>query len=411
MKQRKLNADVVGPRYRAATKKQKSLILTEFCQNNDYHRKYAISLLRSAGKTRLMRVGKKTVKLKITAHRRAKRLYKPYYDQAVRRAVVALWEFFHRVCGTRLVPMIRANLDALSAEGKFRITSGVKEKLKTISRSTIERMLRAERAGQKVRGTVSTKPGTLLKHQIPVRVFWRWEDKQPGFREIDTVSHDGGFIGRENAYTLSLTDVCVCWSEFRALRNKARRWTEEALEDIRHCFPVLLKGLDSDNGAEFVNWHLKTWCERHRITFTRGRQYHKNDNAYVEQKNGDIVRKTIGYERFAGEEALQALARVYKNLNPLLNFFYPNMKCVDKLRVGQRVKRVYEKSPKTPYERVLEHADIPREVKTRLRREKAGLNIVELQEALDAALDNLRLFVHHAPGGPSRHETHGKNLT
>jgi transposase InsO family protein len=397
MKHKKLNADVIGPRYRAATKKQKSLILTEFCKNNHYNRKYAISLLRNAGKTRLMGGGKKAIKLKITARTRSKRLYSRYYDQSVRLSVVALREFFHRICAKRLVPIIRANLPALAADAGFRITEQVKPKLKTISVSTAGRMLKLERARCKPHGTSRTKPATLLKHQIPVRVFWRWEDKQPGFCEIDTVSHDGGFIFGENAYTLSLTDVCLCWSEFRVLRNKARRWTEEALQDIYDTFPVPLKGIDSDNGAEFINWHLKSWCEKHQITFTRGRQYQKNDNAYVEQKNGDIVRKTIGYGRFQGEQALEALAQVYQVLNPLMNFFYPNMKCVDKVRVGQRVKRVYEKTPKTPYERILERQDITPEIKNRLRRRKARLRIVELQQALDAALDNLWQFVHHAP--------------
>jgi transposase InsO family protein len=310
---------------------------------------------------------------------------------------MAIWEFFHRICAKRPVPVIRANLEAPAADKRFRITEQVKEKLKTISRSTLERMFRAERARHKIRGRSCTKPGTLLKHQIPVRVFWRWEDRQPGFCEIDTVSHDGGFILGENAYTLSLTDVCLCWPEFRVLRNKARRWTEEALQDIYDSFPVPLKGLDSDNGAEFINWHLKTWCEKYNISFTRGRQYQKNDNAYVEQKNGDTVRKTIGYGRFDGEQALEALGQVYKILNPLMNFFYPNMKCVDKVRVGQRVKRVYEKMPETPYERIMEREDIAPEIKNRLKRKKASLRIVELQQALDTALDTLRQFVHHAP--------------
>jgi transposase InsO family protein len=337
----------------------------------------------------------------------------------VEKAVLALWTFFRFLCGKRLIPMIQDNLDAIAKHRRFSrlITAEVKAKLATVSRSTVERMLRRERKHRKVKGTSTTKPGTLLKQQIPVRTFWRWDDKQPGFCEIDTVSHDGGYAKGEYLFTLSATDVCLCWSEFRASKNKARTWTETALQDIRTTFPVPLKGIDTDNGAEFINWHLKHWCEQHNLTFTRGRQYHKNDNAFVEQKNGDIVRKTVGYGRFQGEDALDALAGVYAVLNPLNNFFYPNLKCVDKKQVGQRTKRVYEKTPKTPFQRVMERKDISRQIKKRLSRQKDTLNIVALQESLEKALDNLLRFIHHAPGGIDRREpaspgsAHGKNLT
>jgi hypothetical protein len=396
MKERQALANITGGRYRKAGKKKKGEILEEFCQSTGYHRKYAIALLRNAGKTQLRRIGKETVTVKITAKTRRKRVYKRFYDEKVEQAVIAVWDFFRRVCGKRLVPMIRANLPALT--GKFRIPPDILAKLATVSRSTVERMLRRERKAHKPKGTCSTKPGTLLKQQIPVRTFWRWDDKQPGFCEIDTVSHDGGYAAGEYAFTLSVTDVALCWSEFRALKNKARKWTQEALEDIRAAFPVPLKGIDSDNGGEFINWHLKGWCEKHRITFTRGRQYHKNDNAYVEQKNGDIVRKTVGYARFQGDSALAALAAVYAALNPLMNFFYPNMKCADKIQEGQKKKRVYEKELKTPFQRVMERQDISEDIKRPLREKKDSLDIINLQESLNAALDNLDRLAHHAPG-------------
>jgi len=417
MKEKQALANVTGPRYRKADKSGKSRILDEFCQHTGYHRKYAIALLHHAGKTQLRRIGTQTMNVKISAGTlKKKRVYKRFYDEPVEKAVLAIWDFFHSVCGTRLILMIRDNLDALATHPRFRrsISSEVKVKLATISRSTVERMLRRERR-RNTKGTCSTTPGTLLKQQIPVRTFWRWDDKQPGFCEIDTVSHDGGYAAGEYLFTLSATDVCVCWSEFRALKNKARTWTETALEDIRTSFPVPLKGIDSDNGAEFINWHLKHWCEQHRLTFTRGRQYHKNDNAFVEQKNGDVVRKIIGYGRFQGDDARDALARVYAVLNPLNNFFYPNLKCIDKKQVGQKTIRIYEKAPKTPFQRVMEREDIPN--KARLAEQKASLNIVELQEALDRALDTLQRFIHHTPGGVDRREpappdsAHGKKLT
>jgi hypothetical protein len=163
--------------------------------------------------------------------------------------------------------------------GKLSIPQDVQAKLATVSRSPVERMLGRERKARKPKGTCSTQPGTLLKQQIPVRTFGRWDDKQPGFCEIDPVSHDGGYAAGEYAFTRSLTEVALCWSEFRALKNRVRKWTPEALEDIRATFPVPLKGIDRDNGGSFINGHLKGWGEEHRITFTRGPQYHKNDNA------------------------------------------------------------------------------------------------------------------------------------
>jgi hypothetical protein len=150
-------------------------------------------------------------------------------------------------------------------------------------------MLNRER--HKTKGTCATKPGTLLKQQILVRTFWCRDDRQPGFCEIDTVSRDGGFAQGEYAFTLSITDVRVCWSEFRPLKNKAQKWTVQALQDIYDTFPLPIKGLDSDNGAEFINWYLETWRETNRIIFTRGRQYHKNDDAFIEQKKRRICER------------------------------------------------------------------------------------------------------------------------
>ena len=406
MKQRQALANVTGPRYRTAGKTEKGVILNEFCHSTGRHRKYAITLLRNAGKTQLRRLNGKTAKVNITATTRRKRRYTPYYGEDVERAVLAIWNFFRRVCGARLVPMIRENLDALFADKQLNLPLQAKVKTAQASRSTVERMLKKERARHTAKGTCGTKPGALLKQQIPVRTFWHWDDKKPGFAEVDTVSHDGGYAQGEYAFTMSLTDVALCWSEFRALRNKARKWTEEALEDIRSGFPVPLKGIDSDNCAEFINWHLKSWREQHEINFTRGRQRHKNDNAYVEQKNGDIVRKTVGYGRFQGDEALAALGAVYAVMNPLYNFFYPNLKCVDKKQAGQKTRRIYEKEAKTPYQRVMENTEVSESCKQR-REKKAALDVVSLQRKLDAALEHLDRFVQHTPGGHDYPKAHG----
>jgi hypothetical protein len=190
MAQKKTLADITGPRYRKAEKTQKSTILDEFCHTTGYNRKYAVTLLRRAGKNHLRRIDSKTLKVKITAQRRKKRLCHRIYDDPVEKAVHAIWDFFYRICDKRLVSMIRTNLKALIAE--FNLPQNVQAKLAQVSRSTIERMLGRERKRHKAKGTSSTKPGTLLKQQISVRTFWHWEDKKAGFCEIDTVSHDGG---------------------------------------------------------------------------------------------------------------------------------------------------------------------------------------------------------------------------
>jgi hypothetical protein len=273
------------------------------------------------------------------------------------------------------------------------INTEVQAKLLTISRSTIERILRTERKARKAKGSCSTKPGTLLRNQIPIKVFWPWDDQKPGFTEIDTVSHDGGNASGEFCSTLTVTDICDQWTVNIALKNKAQRWVKEAMDNTRLYFPVPLKGIDSDNGSEFINKTLQAWCEKYHINFTRSRSYHKNDNCYVEQKNDDRVRKTVGYGRISGEKAYNALVLVYKYLNPLGNFFYPCKKLISKQRVNSKTKKVYDK-PITPFQRIMERDDVSPEDKQKLANEKSCYNIVQLQDALDSAVDKLLKIIY-----------------
>jgi hypothetical protein len=267
----------------------------------------------------------------------------------------------------------------------------VKEKLGKISRATVERLLTEERKKHKLKGKSTTKKGTLLKSQIPVRKFWAWDDKQPGFCEIDTVSHDGGGeINSHYAWTLTATDVALCWTEARALKNKAQKWTMEAADDICKAFPVPIKGFDSDSGGEFINQYFKNSCEERQLNFTRGRARHSTDNCFVEQKNGDIIRKTVEYFRYEGDEAFAALKKVYSYLNPLINYFYPTKKTVDKKTLPNgKVKRIFEKQLKTPYERVLEHPLVSDNDKNRVMRIKESLDIITLHEKLEKACEEL----------------------
>ena len=391
-------------KYRKATKLEKTKILNEYLELlGKGNRKYEIYALNREGKKQLRFLGGKNVNVEISSKVRKKRAYQKYYDEEVARAIITLWKFFRYICGERLVPLIRANLDIISRKRRFGINVEVKKKLSTISRATIERLLTAERKKYTLKGKSTTKKGTLLKNQIPLRVFWKWDEKQPGFCEIDTVSHDGGGeVSPYYAWTLCVTDVGLCWTEVRALKNKAQRWTLEAANDIYRAFPVPICGLDSDGGSEFINHYFKKWCEERHVTFTRGRAHHSNDNCFVEQKNGDVVRKTVGYFRFEGDDAVAALQKVYSFLNPLINYFYPTKKCIDKKTLPNgKVKRFYEKQLKTPYQRVLEHPAVSDENKTSVKKIKEKLDIVSLQEDLEKALLELEYIAGKYYAAPS----------
>jgi hypothetical protein len=402
-------------RYRKAKKTEKTKILDEYLKLlGGGNRKYAIYALNREGKKQLRLINGKNVNVVISSQVRRKRVYQKYYDDEVAQALFKLWKFFRYICGERLVPLLRANLDSISRKRRFRMSPKVKQKLSTISRATVERLLAKEREKHKLKGKSTTKKGTLLKNQIPVRVFWAWDEKQPGFCEIDTVSHDGGGeITPYYAWTVTVTDVALAWTEVRALKNKARRWTLQAACDIYHAFPIPIRGIDSDGGGEFINQYFKKWCDEHRITFTRGRSHHSNDNCLrhlcrVEQKNGDVVRKTVGYARLEGDEILSALKKVYSYLNPLINYFYPTKKLIakDKLPNG-KIKKVYEKQLKTPYQRLLEHPAVSDTFKLKARKIKDGLDIVHLQENLEKACNELERLTSKNYAAPSLRRRNG----
>jgi len=234
-----------------------------------------------------------------------------------------------------------------------------KEKILKISASTIDRLLFKERAKLRLKGRARTKPGTLLKNQIPIRTFADWDENKPGFVEVDLVSHDGGNPRGDYVHTLDVTDVYTGWT-------------------------------DSDNGSEFINAHLLRFCKQEKITFTRTRPYRKNDNCFVEQKNYSIVRKAVGYYRYETKKELEILNELYKVLRLYTNFFQPVMKLVEKTRVGSKVIKRYDKS-KTPYQRVLDSPYVPREDKERLRAEYDQLNPAELKRELTKLKNRLMM--------------------
>jgi len=257
-----------------------------------------------------------------------------------------------------------------------------REKLLRISAATIDRLLRAERHKYVLRGQARTKPGTLLKHQIPIRTFAEWDEQQPGFGEVDLVGHDGGVAAGDYCQTLDFTDIATTWTETRAVRNKAQAHVFAALQKVRKDLPFGLLGLDSDNGSEFINDQLLRYCRQEKITFTRSRPYRKNDNCYVEQKNYSIVRRAVGYARYDTDEQGELLNELYSYLRLYTNFFLPTMKLKYKERVGSKVKKSYDK-PLTPYQRVLQAKLVSKAAKDRLRAKYATLNPAALKRKLE----------------------------
>lgn len=258
-----------------------------------------------------------------------------------------------------------------------------------ISAATIDRLLAQDRRRLQIRGRSRTKPGTLLKHQIPIRTFSSWDEGRPGFLEVDLVSHDGGHPVGDWIQTLSATDVATGWTETRACKNKAQVHVFAALLQIRRGLPFPLLGIDSDNGSEFINNQLLRYCEREEITFTRSRPYRKNDACFVEQKNWHVVRRTVGYVRYDTEEELTLLNELYSLLRLMTNFFSPQMKLKEKTRDGARVTKRYDEA-KTPYQRLLNAAVLPEEDEERLAALYLSLNPVEVQRKIGRIQNRLR---------------------
>jgi hypothetical protein len=377
-KERRSATKVTAQRYQKATKKQKGVILEEFAALTGYDRCYAAYILRTHGKK--IYVNKNTA-IVGDVSKKARKPRPRFYDQLVLTVLTQIWLIMDCVCGKRLAPMLPDLIPILQKHHEIKLDEATKGKLLAISSATIDRLLKAERKKYQLKGRSHTKPGTLLRHQIPIRTFSEWNEQRPGFVEIDLVGHDGGNSSGEFAFTLDVTDVCTGWTEMQAVKNKAQCWVFEALKDIRDRLPFELLGIDSDNGGEFINDELYRYCNEEKITFTRARSYRKNDNCFVEQKNYSVVRRAVGYMRHDTPQELNVLNELYGYLRLYNNYFQPVMKLLEKTRVGSKVKKRYDK-PQTPYQRVLGYPHISKETKKWLRKEFAKLNPAELKRQI-----------------------------
>lgn len=344
--------------YLEADWKGKIEILNAIVAATGYHRKYAIAILRKQPKRlQMLREPKKK------------------YDEDVKSALIMIWNAANQICSKRLVPFLPEFIETLERFGHLKITSDVKSKLLAVSPATVDRLLRQERA-KHPRGKATTRPGNLLKQQIKIRTFAEWNDVEPGFFEADLVAHCGDHVSGSFLNTLVLIDISTCWIELAPLLRKCDADVTAALNAIRAVMPMLMLGLDTDNGSEFINHELFEYCEREKITFTRSRPYKKNDQAHVEQKNGSVVRRTVGFDRFEGVESWNCLMNLYRVLRLYINFFQPSVKLLKKERIGSRVKKIYD-TARTPYQRVLVAPQVSVDSKRKLK---------DLYETLDPLL-------------------------
>ncbi len=385
MKERRSVTRELSIRYQKASKKQKGIILDEFTALTCYNRSYASYLLSTDGKKVRVNSG---VVIKANVTKKANRQRQKFYDEKVKRVLRQIWEMMDYISSKRLAPIIKELIAKLKEFRELAIDMKTEQKLLRISPATIDRLLKEDRKRHELKGRSHTKPGTLLKSQIPIRTFSQWDEQRPGFFEIDLVGHEGGNPGGEFIQSLNSVDICTGWVELDAVRNKAQKWVFEAIGAMKNRLPFDLLGLDSDNGAEFINDHLYRYCLQNRITFTRARKYRKNDNCYVEQKNYSAVRKYVWYFRYDTVDELMVMKELYGYLRLYINFFLPVMKQVSKTRIGSKVIKKYDK-PKTPYQRVLESPYVSKNKKDALKRQYGKLNPAELHRQIQRLQNQL----------------------
>lgn len=367
---RYLLARVAGSRYAKATKREKGAILDEFCANSGLSRKYALRLLRCPPAPRAKR----------TRHRQQ------VYGEPEQLALRRLWPLLGYASAKRTVAGLADLLDACDRHGEWVPEPAVREKLLKMSASTCERLLRPLRR-VRPKGLSLTKAGAHLRSQIAVRRGTDWDDAAPGFAEGDLVEHCGGDAQGNFLYTLTLTDIALGWTEFAPVQSKGQIRTVEALELASRRMPVPLQAVDFDNGSEFMNHHMAAFCKKNGIGLTRGRPYVKNDGCHVEQKNGAIVRRHVGYGRL--EEAhLATLKELYGVLRLLVNFFEPSSKLMRIATEDGKTRKIYD-PPKTPYRRALESEHISKEAKDELTRTFLCLNPVTLRNRLKVIKQDL----------------------
>ncbi len=367
----------VAERYRLAGRTDKGRILDELCKVAGWHRKHAVRVLSARQPS-------------VSAARRRK----PTYGATIKDALVALWEASDRICGKRLKVMIPTLLPSLERHGRLQLDKADRTLVLDVSAATIDRLLvdiKIAAAGGKRRrvGFYSA-----VRREVPIRTFNDWNDPVPGFCEVDMVAHGGTSVAGSFIQTLTMVDVATGWTECMPLVTRESGLVVRAMERAQRLFPWLVLGADFDNDSAFMNDVVVPWCREQKIEVTRSRAYKKNDQAFVEQKNGAVVRRLVGYGRFEGVETARVLVRLYAASRLHTNFFQPSFKLKDKRREGAKVTKHYH-APATPYARALAHPKLNKAVKTRLRELYRTLDPVALLAEIRAAQTELGTRVDH----------------
>jgi len=365
---------IIYPRYRAAGAEEKSQILDEFCKICGYNRKYAIAKLNGPAPER------EYAKV-------ARRNRKARYGSGVLSILAAIWIATGYLCSVRLKAALPLWLPWIRK--RFHLSEVTEKSLVMISARQIDRRLQARK--KKMRRSVygRTKPGTLLKHHIPIKTD-HWDVTVPGFTEVDLVSHSGNSAAGHFAYSLNQTDILSTWVETRAVLGKSEAVVVEAVDEMKGALPFALEGIDSDNGSEFINDHLFRYCQKNRIQFTRGRPYKKDDNAHIEQKNWTHVRKLLGWYRYDTKRAVSLINALYRGeLRWFMNLFTPSMKLQRKIRIGSKIKRVYDQ-PKTALDRLIETGKGDPQKIIELLELRESLNPFELAQTIEKRLTQIQ---------------------
>ncbi len=362
---------VLRPRYRRGARTEKARILNELVAITGFHRKHAIRLLADRIPSAPVQAPGRKV-----------------YDEAVREALIVLWEAADRICGKRLKAILEPLISAMERHGHLALAPEVREQLLRVSAATIDRYLKPIRARSRRRRRPRAKKKP--SRQIPVRTFGDWAESVPGSLEIDFVVHCGGMMAGSYIHSLVGTDVCSGWTEAVSLLVREQTLVTSGLDVLGAQFPMAITGINSDNDSAFINDTLIAYCNEHRIEFTRARPYRKNDQAWIEQKNGSIIRRFVGHDRFSGPVAAQALAQLYRAVRLYVNYFQPSFKLIERQRVGGKIIKRYD-TPMTPCDRLLGHDTVDAAVKEQLQAERSRLDPVELlfrirktQEALSS---------------------------